>query len=105
MSGILLTYKSAISSAHDAANMSMRAACRKKWSRADADVYTETLDRLAIAFFRAHCDVPFGPVDIRQAHYALSHTHGMSVSFSGAKPPQELEDMAEYLAQPHEWIQ
>ena len=85
MSGIVLNWESAHAAARDAANRNMRARraknprLRERWSVADGNVYVVKLEYLALLFFRSNYELPYGPVDLREAWMALSGTRGESV--------------------------
>ena len=88
MRGLVLNWDSAHAVATDRARANMRARraknprLRERLSAADHHVYVATLERLAALFFRANCEAPYGPVDLREAWMALAETRGDGVRMS-----------------------
>jgi hypothetical protein len=76
--GIILTYDIAMAAGQDEANRRMRAAGRKKWSRADYNACIDRVNRLAVVFYYANDPEPVGPVELAVACFALQQTRGMS---------------------------
>lgn len=83
--GLVLNWDSAQAISWDTADRNMRARraknpkLRERWSRADANVAVEKLEHLALVFFRANYELPYGPIDLREAIMALAETRGAGV--------------------------